>query len=83
MAFRLLRNSDHVVVSVVSDFRQTQNAPFHSVAFDYSRAGWEALCDHFRYVPWEVIFKLSASAAASEVCEWVLFGIDVYIPHRK
>ena len=30
-----------------------------------------------------VIFKLSASAAASEFCEWVQVGIDVYIPHHK
>ena len=36
-----------------------------------------------RDVPWEDIFKLSASAAASEFCEWVQVGIDVYIPHRK
>ena len=36
-----------------------------------------------RDVPWEDIFKLSASAAASEFCEWVQNGIDVYIPHRK
>ena len=36
-----------------------------------------------RDVPWEDIFKLSASAAASEFCEWVQIGIDVYIPHRK
>ena len=34
-------------------------------------------------VPWEDIFKLSASAAASEFCELVLVGIDVYIPHCK
>ena len=34
-------------------------------------------------VPWEDIFKLSASAAASEFFEWVQAGIDVYIPHRK
>ena len=33
--------------------------------------------------PWEDIFKLSASAAPSEFCEWVQVGIDVYIPHRK
>ena len=32
---------------------------------------------------WEGIFKLGASAAASEFCEWVQVGIDVYIPHRK
>ena len=36
-----------------------------------------------RNVPWEDIFKLSVSAAASDFCEWVQVGIDVYIPHRK
>ena len=39
--------------------------------------------EHFRDVPWENIFKLSAYATASEFCEWVQVGIDVYIPHRK
>ena len=38
----------------------------------------ESLCDHLRDVPWENIFKLSASAA-SEFCEWVHIGIDGYI----
>ena len=32
---------------------------------------------------WEDIFKLIASAAASEFCEWVQVGTDVYIPHCK
>ena len=41
------------------------------------------LCDHLKDVPSEDIFKLGASAAASEFCEWVQVGIDVYIPHRK
>ena len=36
-----------------------------------------------RGVPCENIFKLSASAAASEFCEWVQVGIDVYITHLK
>ena len=31
-----------------------------------------------RDVLWEDIFKLSASAAASEFCEWVQVAIDVY-----
>ena len=53
------------------------------MAYDYSRADWDGLRDHLRDVPWENIFKLSASAAASEFCEWVQAGIDVYIPHRK
>ena len=34
-------------------------------------------------VPWEDIVKLSASGAASEFCECVQVGTDVYIPHRK
>ena len=56
---------------------------FHRVAYDYSCADWDGLCDHMRDVPWEDIFKIGASAAASEFCEWVQVGIDVYIPHRK
>ena len=36
-----------------------------------------------RDVQWEDIFKLGAFAAASEFCEWIQVGIDVYIPHRK
>ena len=78
MAFPPLGNSDHVVVSVSIDFpiNSKQDTPFHRVAYDYSRA-------HLRDVPWEDIFKLSASAVASEFCGWVQVGIDVYIPHRK
>ena len=59
------------------------DAPFHRIAYDYSHADWDGLRDHLRDVPWEDIFKLGASAAASEFCEWVQAGIDVYIPHRK
>ena len=50
---------------------------------NYSPADWDGLCDHLRDVPWENIFKLGASTAASEFCGWVQVGIDVYIPHRK
>ena len=85
MAFPPLGNSDHVVVSVSIDFpiNSKQDTPFHGMAYDYSRADWDSLHDHLRDVPWEDIFKLSASAAASEFCEWVQVGIDVYIPHHK
>ena len=76
----------HVVsVSIIdSPLNSKQDTPFHRIAYDYSCADWDGLCDHFRDVPWEDIFKLSAaSAAASEFCEWVQVGIDVYIHHRK
>ena len=85
MAFPPLINSDHAVVSVSIDFPTNSqwDAPFHCIAYDYSCADSDSLCDHLRDVPWEDIFKLGASAAASEFCEWVQVGIDVYIPHRK
>ena len=85
MAYPTLGNSDHVFVSVSIDFPSNSKrvASFHCVAYDYSRADWDGLHDHLRDVPWDDIFKLSASAAASEFCEWVQIGIDVYIPHRK
>ena len=83
--FSSLGNSDHVVVSVSIDFpiNSKQDTLFHHIAYDYSQADWDALHDHLRDVPWEDVFKLSASAAASEFCEWVQVGIDVYIPHCK
>ena len=85
MAFPPLGNSDHVVASVSTDFplNSQRDAPFHRIAYNYSRADWDGLCDHLRDVPWEDIFQLSASAAASDFCEWVQVGIDVYITHRK
>ena len=85
MVFAPLGNSDHVVVSVSIDFPTNlqQDVPFHCIAYDYSCADLDGLRDHLRDVPWEDIFKLGASAAASEFCEWVQVGIDVYIPHRK
>ena len=85
MAFPPFENSDHVVVSVSIDFPSysQQDALFHHVAYDYSCADWDSLHDHLRDVPWEDIFKLGASAAASEFCEWVQVGTDVYIPHGK
>ena len=59
------------------------DALFHRITYGYFSADWDGLCDHLRDVPWENIFKLSVSAAASEFCEWVQVGIDMYIPHRK
>ena len=83
-AFPPLGNSDHVV-SVSIDFptNSQQDAPFHRIAFDYSCADRDGLRDHLRDVPWDDIFKLGASAAASECYECVQVGMDVYIPHRK
>ena len=53
------------------------------MAYDYTCADWDGLSDHLRDLPREDTSQLSASAAASEFCEWVQVGIDVYIPHHK
>ena len=80
MAFPPLENSD-VAVLVSTDFPSYSqpNTLFHRFAYDYSHADWDGLHDHLRDVPWEVIFKLSASSNASEFCE--LFSLELmYIP---
>ena len=81
MAFLPVGNSDYVVVSVSIEFPSysQRDAPFHRIAYDC----WDGLRNHLRCVPWENIFKPSASAATSKVCDCVQVGIDIYIPNRK
>ena len=71
MVFPPLGNSDHVVVLVSIAFPSNSkwDASFHRIAYDYSCPDWDGFSDHLRDVPWEDIFKLGASAAASEFCE--------------
>ena len=85
MAFPPFGNSDHAVVSVSIDFlsNSKENASFHRIAYDYSRADCGGLRDHLRDVSWEDIFKLDTFAAASEFCECVQVVISVYIPQSK
>ena len=73
MAFPPLGNPDDAVVSVSIDFPSTsqRDAPVHRITYDCSCADWDDLREHLRDGPWEDIFKLSASAAVSEFCEWV------------
>ena len=75
MAFSPFGNSDHVVVTVSIEFpsNSQRDAPFHRIAYcyDYCHADWDGLRVHLRDAPWKDIFKLGASAAASEFCEWV------------
>ena len=68
MALTPLGNSDHVAVSVSTDFPSysQRDAPFHRIAYHYLRADWDGLPDDLKDVPWENIFKLSASDAASD-----------------
>ena len=59
-----------------------RDASLYCIAYDYSCADWDGLHNHLGDVPWDDIFKLGASAAASEFCEYVHVGVDVYIPQK-
>ena len=83
VAFLPLGNSHHVVsISIEFLSNSQQDAPFHCIAYDYSRADSDGFHHHLRDVSWEDIFELGASADYSESCEWVQVGIDVYIPQK-
>ena len=71
-SFDHVENFDHVVVSVSIDFpiSSKEDALFHYIACGYHRADWDCLCDHLRDVPWDDIFKLSATTAAHEFRKW-------------
>ena len=71
-----------ISVSIESPSSSQQDSLFHHIAYHYSR-----LIGMVFMIIWEMfhgrISKLAASAAASELCEWVQVGIDVYIPHIR
>ena len=66
-----------VVVSVSFDFpsNSQQVALFHCIAYDYSHADWDGLCDHLRDVPREDIFKLGASVILMTQVSLCLFSL--------
>ena len=67
-----------------STFRQTQKwVPFFIAQLMIILVLIGTIFDHLRNIPSEVIFKLDASTAAAEFCEWVQVVIDVHISHRK
>ena len=74
-----------VVVSVSIDFPSNSqlDALFHFIAYDYSCAHCVGLNDHLRDDPLEDIFKPNACPVSGKFCEWVQFGIDVYVSHCK
>ena len=82
MVFPPLGNSDHVVVSVSIDFPSSsqQGSLFHCIGYDYSCTDWNGLFDHLRDVPCENLFKLSASAAASEFCDGFRLELEYISP---
>ena len=86
VTFSLLGNSDHVVVSV--DVLQNQKG---IPLFIAQLMTIFLLIGNVFLITWEIfhggdIFRLvswSVSPAATEFCEWVQVGTDVYVPHGE
>ena len=78
---------------ISSDFHSIGKFPsFQWLSFQLERwypfSCWRYLTGKVYVIIWEMIpqediFKLGASVAGTELCEWVQVRIDVYIPHRK
>ena len=86
MAFPLLGDSNHVVISVSIDIPSISvkgNAPLDCITHDYSCDDWNGLHDHLKDILWEDIFVLGDSATVTEFYRCLQVGIDVYIPHHK
>ena len=84
MGFPPLGNSDDVVVSVSIDYPANLkwDALFYHKNYDCSHDDWDGILDNLRDAPWDDIFKLTVSAAASEFWELLQVGTD-FIPYRK
>ena len=50
----LFISSDVSICSIDFPMKSKQDAPFHRIAYDYSRADWNGLRDHLRDVPWGI-----------------------------
>ena len=84
VAFPPLENSDHAIsVSIYCLSNSKGDTSFHCTAYEICGADRDGLHDHLKNVPWDDIFKLDASVAASEFCGLVQVGIDLYISRRK
>ena len=80
MAFPPLENSDHVVVSVSIDFPANSKSDNHFIIKLMTILILTGTV-FMAFERLEDIFKLGASAAASEICELIQIGIDEYIPY--
>ena len=70
------------VVSVkCSQILSTPSAPFHRTVWQYSKADWCGFRSFIRDIA-DKILSESVHKSAHELSEWLLTGMETYIPHR-
>ena len=84
MAFPPLGNSDHVAVSVSTDFTSNskQDVSFHCALMTILMLTGMVFMIMQEMSHGKILLSLMVPAA-SEFCEWVYVGINVYIPHHQ
>ena len=77
--------SDHCMVSVSINVqcKKSSDAPFHRTVYRYSKANWDEFRSFMADAPLKHFFKFKVSKAASLITDWVLAGIENFIPHKK
>ena len=80
-----LGSSDHSVVSVKieSKLKETSDVPFHRTVFRYSKADWDSFRSFITDAPLPTIFKSGACKAATYISEWIIDGMNCFIPSKK
>ena len=79
-----LGSSDHCVVQVKVEAKckGTPDAPFHRTVFRYSKADWDGFRSFISGIPISDIFKHGSSKIASLLSDWILVGMESYIPSK-
>ena len=80
-----LGRSDHCMVSVKVDIqcKESSDVPFQRTVFRYSKADWDGFRSFMADAPLDAIFNSDSSEAATSVSDWILAGMEIFIPSKK
>ena len=80
-----LGSSDHCLIQVKVEAKcsVTPDAPFHRKVYRYSKADWDGFRSYISEIPVSDIFKKHGSSKiASHVSDWIVDGMECYIPSK-
>ena len=79
-----LGSSDHCViqVKVVAKCKVNPDVPFHRTVFRYSKADWDGFRSFLSEISLSNIFSHGTPKIASLLSDWILTGMECYIPSK-
>ena len=80
-----LGSSDHSVVSVKIKTKcyKSSDVPLHRTVYRYTMADWDSFRTFIADLPLSSMFKKDVSSIVSDLTEWLIVGIDHFIPAKK